>query len=257
MAPPAMTKSHLNLSSEVIVIKISNWSSYQSYKDRKPPWIRFHKSMLDNYEFHMMSVNSRAILPMLWLLASEDDDPTSGLIKDSYKKIAFRLRCNEKEIVRATQECAENGFIQVIENQACIESVHDPLRNRISTVTPETEAETYREETETELMFKFEEFWNLYGIKKGRAKCEVSFKRLLKKGTKFSVLMKGLEGYQSECRKKDIATEFIKNPLTWLNGKHWNDEYERELTREERIEEIRRNIEEPTQLGEEPCKSLN
>lgn len=124
------------------MIKIKNWSSYQSYKDRKPPWIRFHRTMLDNYDFHMMSVEARALLPMLWLLASEDDDPTSGVIKDDCKKIAFRLRQTEKQIIEAILECKKSGFLEVTEKQRCIDSVHESLRDRNQTVTPETETET-------------------------------------------------------------------------------------------------------------------
>ena len=129
------------------MIKINNWSSHQSYKDRKPPWIRLHKTMLDDYDFHMMSVSARALLPMLWLLASEDADPTSGKIQSDYKKIAFRLRCTEKEITQAVRECAENGFLQVIDKQPCIESVTKPYKDSLVSVTPETETET---ETETD-----------------------------------------------------------------------------------------------------------
>ena len=57
-----------------MLLKVKDWSSFQSYKDRKPPWIRLHKSLLDNFEFQSMSANARALLPMFWLLASEDDD---------------------------------------------------------------------------------------------------------------------------------------------------------------------------------------
>lgn len=94
-------------------IKINNWSSYQSYKDRKPPWIRFHKTMLDNFEYHAMSANARALLPMLWLLASEYKDPTAGIIDISYKKIAFRLRQPEDIIIATIEEIKGSDFITV------------------------------------------------------------------------------------------------------------------------------------------------
>ena len=131
------------------MIKINNWSSYQSYKDRKPPWIRFHKTMLDNFEYHAMSADSRALLPMLWLLASEDDDPVSGLIRCSYEKIAFRLRMQLSTLKKCITELQENSFLQVIGNQACNETVTKPYLNRNQTVTPETETET-----ETEIYIK-------------------------------------------------------------------------------------------------------
>ena len=127
------------------MIKVNNWSSFQSYKDRKPPWIRFHKSLLDNFEYQCMSANARALLPMLWLLASEDEDPTSGLIRDNNAKIAFRLRLPRQEVDEGVAEIEAAGFIE--QNQPCNESVTKPLRNELESVTPETETET---ETETE-----------------------------------------------------------------------------------------------------------
>ena len=133
------------------MIRVKDWSSYQSYKDRKPPWIRFHKSMLDNYEFHLMCVSSRALLPMFWLIASEDENPVSGLIRDGYEKIAFRLRVTVQEVTDAVNECEKSGFLEVLESdnnkqlQACTESVRKGLRVRSSGVTPETEAKTEKE----------------------------------------------------------------------------------------------------------------
>ena len=28
-----------------------NWSDFQHYKERNPPWIRLHRSLLDNFEW--------------------------------------------------------------------------------------------------------------------------------------------------------------------------------------------------------------
>ena len=84
----------------------------------------------------------------------------------------------------------------------------------------------------------FEEFWNKYGIKKDRKKCEALFNRVVKSGVNHDLIMQGLDGYQQECIKNQVERQFIKRPLTWLNGSCWNDEYDRELTREEKLREI-------------------
>lgn len=130
------------------MIRVINWSSFQSYKDRKPPWIRLHKTLLDNYEFQSMSANSRALLPMIWLLASEHEDPTSGVIESDERKISFRLRLPEKDIKSGILEMIKNGFIEEI--QLCNETVTDSLRNGVQSVTSETETEAYTKETEAE-----------------------------------------------------------------------------------------------------------
>lgn len=128
------------------MLKIKNWSSMQSYKDRRPPWIRLHKTLLDDFEFHSMSVNARALLPMLWLLASEDEDPVSGLLRDGYEKIAFRLRMQKNDVESGISECVNSGFIDRLNEQ--FEQVTGSLRNRNQTVTPETETEAYRTDRE-------------------------------------------------------------------------------------------------------------
>jgi len=119
------------------MIKIKNWSKYQSYKDRRPPWIRFHRTMLDDYAYQKMSADSRALLPMLWLLACEDEDPRSGLIQLEIEEISFRLRQPEKIINKCINELQSVDFIE------CIESVTKPLRecNEIVSTEAETEAE--------------------------------------------------------------------------------------------------------------------
>ena len=128
------------------MIKIKNWSSLQSYKDRTPPWIRLHKTLLDNYKFQSMSADSRALLPMLWLLASEDKDPVSGLLRIGYEEVIYRLRMDMKLFTECLEEIKKADFIELPEtvtDSACNETVTDFYEN----VTPETETET---ETETE-----------------------------------------------------------------------------------------------------------
>lgn len=74
----------------------------------------------------------------------------------------------------------------------------------------------------------FEEWWNLYANKKGRKKCEVKYKNLLKKYT-HELMMAGTGKYLSHRKDLVARNEFCpqqKNPLTFLNGEHFNDEYE-------------------------------
>lgn len=139
-----MVRAYVRFSEGDDMLRVKDWSSFQSYKDRKPPWIRLHKTLLDNYEFHSLSINARAILPMLWLLASEDYDPVSGLLRDGYEKIAFRLRVTKKELEGAISECIKAGFLEEIKETN--QEVTEPLRIEYETVTPETETETDKKE---------------------------------------------------------------------------------------------------------------
>lgn len=74
----------------------------------------------------------------------------------------------------------------------------------------------------------FEEWWNLYGNKKGRAKCVTKYKSLLKKNSHEKIMI-GTEKYINHRKELLARNEFCpqqKNPLTFLNGEHFNDEYE-------------------------------
>ena len=75
-----------------------NWQTFQHYKDRNPPWIKLHKSLLDDPVFQCLPVASRALAPMLWLQASCEVD---GHIDMTTEQLAFRLRMTHKELLDA------------------------------------------------------------------------------------------------------------------------------------------------------------
>lgn len=75
---------------------------------------------------------------------------------------------------------------------------------------------------------QFDSWWNLYGKKVGRVKCEPKFKQLLKK-YEYSIIEEGTKRYLYHLKDSENKREFVpaqKNPLTFLNGEHFNDEYE-------------------------------
>lgn len=84
-----------------------NWATFQHYKHRSPPWIRLHRSLLDDYDFHRLPVASKALAPCLWLLASEEKD---GVIEASTEEVAFRLRMTEKDLIAALKPLIDKGF---------------------------------------------------------------------------------------------------------------------------------------------------
>lgn len=132
------------------MFRIKNWDSFQSYKDRNPPWIRLHKKLIDDFNFQRMSAESRALLPMLWLLAAEDSDPVSGMLRIGYEEISFRLRADQKVIKAAIDEIVRGGFIERIhdENTPLFNdktdsygTVTEPLRFHHSETETETETD--------------------------------------------------------------------------------------------------------------------
>ena len=113
-------------------MKIKNWSKFQHFKDRRPPWIKLYRDILDDIDWHQLDPLSTKVLVMCWLIASEND----GNLPDT-KTLAFRLRMSEKQ----TSEC-------ILRLSHWLEqSDITAISNRYQHDAPETERET---ETETE-----------------------------------------------------------------------------------------------------------
>lgn len=66
----------------------------------------------------------------------------------------------------------------------------------------------------------FDIFWNAYNKKTDKAKSEIKFMKLPNK--EIETILKVVNSYV--LRTPDI--KYRKSPLTWLNGKNWNDEIE-------------------------------
>ena len=67
----------------------------------------------------------------------------------------------------------------------------------------------------------FDAFWQSYPSKVGKDKAKVKYQAALKRAS-HEEIMAGLANY---LKSKTVADGYIKNPTTWLNGGHWQDEY--------------------------------
>lgn len=83
-------------------MKIKNWKKFQHFKDRRPPWIKLHRDVLEQRDINMISDRSHRVLIGLWLLASEDEEMQGTL--PPVDDIAFRLRKPESEIIESLRE---------------------------------------------------------------------------------------------------------------------------------------------------------
>ena len=116
---------------------IKNWQEYQHYKNRRPPWIKLHRSLLDDADYAALDPKSAKLLPLIWLIASESTD---GQIPGP-KALAWRLRIAEKEASKALADCAH-----WIEQDAST-MLADCKQDASTMLAPRALA---REETETE-----------------------------------------------------------------------------------------------------------
>ncbi len=119
-----------------MAIQIKNWAKFQHFKDRRPPWIKLYRDILDDPEWFELDPLAAKVLVMLWVMASEDH----GTLPD-IKRISFRLRLDINLI--------SNLIIQL--KHWLIYDDIDLISTRYQLDTPEGERETEAEgETETE-----------------------------------------------------------------------------------------------------------
>ena len=114
-----------------------NWVSFQHYKHRSPPWIKFHRSILNDRNYISLPLASKALAPLMWLLASESKD---GTFDGSLDELVFRLHITPKEYQDGVKPLIDKGFFVIASGV---------LADCKQVATPETERETERE-TETE-----------------------------------------------------------------------------------------------------------
>jgi hypothetical protein len=117
-----------------MLLQPKNWAVFQHYKDRCPPWIKLHRDLLNDRSYMRLPIASKALAPMLWLLASESKD---GVFDGSLDELVFRLHISEKEYKDGVKPLIDNDFFVVVSGV---------LAERLQIAIPETERET---ETET------------------------------------------------------------------------------------------------------------
>jgi len=118
-----------------LFLQVPNWREFQHYKNRRPPWIKLHRTLLDNYEYHQLPLASRALAPCLWLIASDDEN---GVIECASEALAFRLRVTEEDLLQALKHLVDRGFFVDASNS---------LAKRSQLAMPEREGEGEGEES--------------------------------------------------------------------------------------------------------------
>ena len=88
--------------------KVKNWTMFQHYRDRNPPWIKLHFSLLSSHDWVMLDDASRVLAISIMLIASrnggEIDGSDAGL--DYLQRVAYLKR---KPSLKPLIDC---GFLE-------------------------------------------------------------------------------------------------------------------------------------------------
>jgi hypothetical protein len=199
-------------------MRVKDWETFQHYKNRKPPWIRLYRDLLDDDDFYELPDSAVRHLLMFWLIASEDPKMTGNL--PTIKKLAFRLRTTQQKVKKSISQLSH-----YLEDDAST-----VLADCEQVATPETETEERqrRGRGETEALKReseFDAFWTVYPRKVGKKAARKSFDAACKDSD-----WPGVEAVLSAvCAAQDgewrnTEPKYIPHPATWLNRGSWSDE---------------------------------
>ncbi len=202
-----------------------NWASFQHYKDRAPAWIKLHRGILDDFEFSRLPLASRALAPLLWLLASEYEE---GKITASTEELAFRLRITDAELREALKPLIDAGFF--ISDSTMLaarkqEAIPEERRDTREEIQEEIDICAVANATRTTTEKDFEEFWKAYPKRDGanpKAPARKAFFTAIKRGHQATEIVAGAKKYAAAPSTKG-DTQFVAQAVTWLNQERWKD----------------------------------
>ena len=127
--------------------RIVNFRKFQNFHDRKPPWIKLYRDLLDNMDWFMLSPIASKSLINLWLLGSE----SFGNLPDDFE-IGFRLRLNQKELELVMKELIKFKFVE--EGKYELKGSEDMSMNERIRETNGFSSRYIKNETKTEVLVR-------------------------------------------------------------------------------------------------------
>jgi hypothetical protein len=191
-------------------LRVKNWEEFQHYKDRNPPWIKLHRTLLDDYEFSRLQDASKAHLMLIWLFASQKngripDDP--AFLK---RKLGLEKEPNLKLLV-------DHGLL--IPEQNASESLAD-----CNQVAPREETEKrQRREVLVAPSGAFLRFWSAWpksSRKQAQGQCWRVWMRADLDQHALAIT-EHLESLKASADWLKDGGQYVPAPLVYLNQRRW------------------------------------
>jgi hypothetical protein len=197
-------------------LRIKNWEEFQHYKDRNPPWIKLHRSLLDDYEFSQLQDASKAHLMLIWLFASQNDGKIPEDARFLQRKLGLEKPPDLKTFI-------DHGLL--IPEQDASNALADGKQDDSDALAlaRSQEAEKRREEAER-AREQFAAFWIAYPRKVAKPDAERAWQKLALHNGDFERVMNALETQKRSPKWREQEGQFIPHPATWLNGRRFEDE---------------------------------
>ena len=140
----------------------------------------------------------------------------------------------DKNRITETEYIEELKMLKLINekyelNEVCLTNVK-PMFNQYSIEENSIEENSINIYTQN-----FEKFWKAYPKKRDKGKAEKWFKTKKPSEELVNLMLLQIERFKETNEWKKEDGKYIPYPYTWLNAKAWEDEFETELEKEERI----------------------
>ncbi len=109
---------------EVSYLEIRNWAKYQHYKDRRPPWVKLHGEILDDYEWIASDYRSRLLAVCLLIVSGRLDNH----IPNDSQWLAGQCAMRTADVKAGIERLLAISFLQAVPGPAgASEPASDPL----------------------------------------------------------------------------------------------------------------------------------
>ena len=190
-----------------MTIRIKNWEKFQHYRNRRPPWIRLYRDLLDDPDFEALDGELVKTLIKLWLAVS--DFSVDGTLP-SIERLALRMHVASKLLAEQLMQLNQWLDCDASTLLAYCKQVARPEGEQIRADQSRSEGDTEREcapARTTSYTREFESFRDRYpGHRRGGKSQDWKSWKVAKKA-----------GMTSEQ-----ANEYL---TYWLQSKHWRDGY--------------------------------
>jgi hypothetical protein len=188
--------------------RVVNFEKFQHYKNRNPPWIKLHMSILTNYEFNQLSDTEKYLLIGLYLLAARTANRIpmdTRYIRDSLRMTTRKVQLKKLIGLKLIEQIQDDG----------LDNASKVLDGRKHDTPPETETETETEEDApltpqgADIPFRdlFEIAWESFPLviqgRNVRSRAENQWKARINGGDDPNIIIKAVKNYAKSREKED------------------------------------------------------
>jgi hypothetical protein len=205
-------------------LQVKNWGAYQAYRDRDPKWIKFHSSILDDYEFNQLTEITQLHLLKLWLMAAKTDNK----IPNDHLWIKSKISANGFVDIK---QLLESGFLVVYESvQNCTNLATQESRGEDINKRRTSKVSTPKRRISEEIEIEFNKhIWPAYPKRSGSANKAGAMEAYARtrKTHPMIILEAATKRYAAYCAATDkVGTETTMMAQTFFGPKQrWAEEY--------------------------------